>query len=192
MEMCTKNLKLRGEYRTITIKPNQIQTHKTYVEETWTSHTVLCHCYITYYTVPLLHHILYSATATSHTILCRCYITYYTVPLLHHILYCATATSHTILCHCYITYYTVPLLPVCKKTASPTKIRNNKEEHIRSTWSSLYLISLLSKGIYAEEIFGYGWYIGFVTCHLSLVLAFPTPAIQDSSVGISTIWTVWG
>jgi hypothetical protein len=98
VEICTKNLKLRGKYRTITIKPNQNPTHKNLSRG-----------------------------------------------------------------NLDITYYTVPLLPVCKKTRAPTKIRNNKEEHIRSTWSSLYLISLLSKGTYADEILEYGWYIGFVT-----------------------------
>ena len=83
-----------------------------------------------------------------------------------------------------ITYYSVPLLPLWKKTEAHKKIRNNKEEHIRSTWSSLLLTSLLTKGIHAEEILEYGWYIGFVThiiwagslhfLHLLLVFSFQT------------------
>jgi hypothetical protein len=38
------------------------------------------------------------------------------------------------------------------------KIRNNRE-HIRSTWSSLLLTSLLTTGIHAEEIFEYGTFL---------------------------------
>ena len=75
-------------------------------------------------------------------------------------------------------------MPLRKKTCAPTKIRNNKEECIRSTCSSLLLTSLLTKGIQAEEILEYGWYIGFVThiiwagslhfLHLLLVYSFQT------------------
>jgi hypothetical protein len=72
-----------------------------------------------------------------------------------------------------ITYYTVPLLPPLKKTGAYMKVRSNKEKHIRSTWSSLLLTSFLTKGIHVEEILEYGWYTGFVTCHLSWFLAFP-------------------
>jgi hypothetical protein len=64
------------------------------------------------------------------------------------------------------------------------KFRYNKKEHIRSTWSSLLLNSLLNKGIHVEEIFEYGWYIGSVTqviwagslhhLHLLLVFIFQT------------------
>jgi hypothetical protein len=83
-----------------------------------------------------------------------------------------------------ITYYIVSLLSPWKKTGAHTKIRKNKEEHVRSTWSSLLLTSLLTKGIHAGEIFEYGWYIVFVThvilagsmhfLHLLLVFSFQT------------------
>jgi hypothetical protein len=45
VEICTKNLKLRGKYRAITIKPNQNPTHKKPCRGNLD---------ITYYTVPLL------------------------------------------------------------------------------------------------------------------------------------------
>jgi len=60
-------------------------------------------------------------------------------------------------------YCTVPLLPPWKETGAHTKIRNNKEEHISSTWSSLLLTSLLTKAIHVEVILEYGWYIAFMT-----------------------------
>jgi hypothetical protein len=56
----------------------------------------------------------------------------------------------------------MPLLPPLKKTGAQMKVRNNKEKHIRSTWSSMLLTSLLTKGIHAEEILEYGWYLEFV------------------------------
>jgi hypothetical protein len=62
----------------------------------------------------------------------------------YHILYCAIAAT-------------------TEKNWSSQKIRNNKEEHIRSTWSSLLPTSLLTKGIHAEKILEYGWYIGILT-----------------------------
>jgi len=46
---------------------------------------------------------------------------------------------------------------------SSQKIRNIKEEPIRSTWSSLLLTLLITKGINAEEVLEYGRCIGFVT-----------------------------
>jgi hypothetical protein len=77
-----------------------------------------------------------------------------------------------------ITYYTVTVLSLLKKSGAYMNIRNNKEEHIRSTWSSLLLTSFLTKGIHAEESLSYGVYKGFVTCHLRCFHAFPTLVIS--------------
>jgi hypothetical protein len=51
------------------------------------------------------------------------------------------------------TYYSVTLPPPWNKTKTTMKIRNNKEEHIRPTQSSLLLTSFLIKGIHAEKFF---------------------------------------
>jgi len=63
----------------------------------------------------------------------------------YHIVYCTIALHHG------------------RKMECTRKIRKNKEEHIRSTWSSLLLTSFLTEGIHAEEIFECVWYIVFVT-----------------------------
>jgi hypothetical protein len=83
-----------------------------------------------------------------------------------------------------ITYYTVPLLPPLKKSGAHMKVRNKKEKHIRYTWCSVLLTSLITKGIHAEEILDFGWYLEFVThviwagslqfLHLLLVFSFQT------------------